>query len=80
MWDRHFICSVHNADVDGLIIKQPRVSLGGEWFRFAYWYVRETAAVQKIEALFRSAAAALPTESNWANANPARDAGPRRSS
>lgn len=51
MWDRRFNCNLANSDLDGVRIKIPRCSCECEWFRFAYWYVIDTHAVENVEHL-----------------------------
>jgi hypothetical protein len=51
MWDRRFICNLANLNLNGLRIKVPRCSVGCEWFRFAYWYIRDPEVIPPIEQL-----------------------------
>ena len=50
MWSREFNCSIHNARIDGLVIKLPRVNYSTEWFRFAHWYIRDSSIIKLIES------------------------------
>lgn len=51
MREREFNCNMLNADIAGLKIKVPRFFVNGEWFRFAYWYVRSVNVVDQVQQL-----------------------------
>ena len=52
MRDREFNCNMLNANLQGLIIKVPRNFVTGEWFRFAYWYIRTPELIDSIVQVF----------------------------
>jgi hypothetical protein len=49
MREREFNCNMLNADIEGLKIKVPRTFVNGEWFRFAWWYIRTPELLDRIE-------------------------------
>jgi hypothetical protein len=54
MWERQFNCSIHNAGIDGLVVKFPRTFSSLEWFRSAYWYVRDPSVADAVEEALRT--------------------------
>ncbi|HSI86456.1 MAG TPA: hypothetical protein VK970_21895 [Candidatus Methylacidiphilales bacterium] len=55
MWQMQWTCGIQNASIEGFRIKIARVHRPGEWFRTAYWYIRDPSILPLLEAYMAEA-------------------------